>query len=71
MSKNLSTLIADLQKENDQLKYLQKVFEKTCKREFGFSIKEIHALLDKQLAYEKRKEEKTIQHVSLPPINDL
>lgn len=66
MSKNLSTLIADLQKENEQLKNLRKLFETACKKEFGFSIKEIHALLDKQLAYEKRKEEKIIPHVSLP-----
>lgn len=72
MSKNktISELVNELQKENEKLSNLKKLFDKACKLEFGFSVKEIHKLLDRQIAYEKRKAEKTNQS-SLPAINNL
>ena len=48
-NKSLSDLIIDLQDENEHLKFLWKLFVKACQKEFGYDVKTIHQMLEKQL----------------------
>lgn len=57
-TKSISDLVIDLQKENDSLQKLKKAFEKAVKGEFGYNIDELHIIINKQEAYERRKAEK-------------
>lgn len=54
-SKSISDLVTDLQKENESLQMLKKLFNQACKNEFGYDIKTIHQMLEKQRLYEQRK----------------
>ena len=64
-NKSLSDLIIDLQDDNVRLKFLWKLFAKACQQEFGFDVKTIHHMLEKQRLYEQRKAEKQGQHSSI------
>lgn len=58
MARNISDLVTDLQNENEHLQHLQKLFNQACKTEFGYDIKGIHRIIEKQRAYELRRAEK-------------
>ncbi len=51
----LSDLVEELQEENEKLQSLKKLFDQACKKEFGYSINQIHKMLDAQEKYEARK----------------
>ena len=53
--KSISDLVTDLQKENERLQSLYRLFGKACKNEFGYDIDTIHKMLEKQRLYESRK----------------
>ena len=57
-TKSITDQILQLQKENERLVFLNSLFEKAVKKEFGYSIKELHQLILKQEAYERRRAEK-------------
>mgnify|MGYP000227590534 CR=1 FL=1 len=46
--KSIANLITELQEENEKLQYLGKLFNRACKQEFGYNVKEIHQLIEKQ-----------------------
>ena len=58
-TKGISDLVLELQEENERLQFLSKLFEKAVKKEFGHNIKEVHRLIDAQLAYENKRNSKT------------
>ncbi len=58
MSKSISELVTELQKENESLQNLKKLFDKACKLEFGYDVKTIHQIIERQLAYERRRAER-------------
>lgn len=47
MSKSITELVQDLQKENDSLKRLSKLANQYTKMEFGYSVKELHEIIRK------------------------
>lgn len=57
-TKSISDLVTELQKENESLKNLNKLFEKACKTEFGYDVRTIHQIIDRQIAYERKRAEK-------------
>ncbi len=54
-TKSIGDLVSDLQRENESLQRLKKLFDKACKDEFGYDVRTIHAMLERQAAYESRK----------------
>ncbi|MCR5357169.1 MAG: hypothetical protein K6E63_07170 [Lachnospiraceae bacterium] len=60
MSKKVSITeqIEELQAENERLSNLQKLFEKAVKEEFGYSVKELHKIIDEHAAEQPRKADK-------------
>lgn len=46
--KSIANLVTDLQNENEKLQYLGKLFNNACKHEFGYDVKELHQLIEKQ-----------------------
>ncbi len=54
-TKSLSTLITDLQAENERLQSLNKLFNKACKTEFGYDVDTIHKIIEKQRIYDNRR----------------
>ena len=54
-TKSITDLVSELQEENEKLKSLQKLFNQACRKEFGYDIKTIHCMLEKQRLYEQRK----------------
>lgn len=54
-TKSVADLVTELQEENAKLRSLQKLFQQACKKEFGYDIKTIHQMLEKQRLYEQRK----------------
>lgn len=57
-TKSISDLVIDLQRENESLQSLKKLFDKACRNEFGYNVSELHILVKKQEDYEKRRAEK-------------
>lgn len=57
-TKSISELVTELQQENESLHSLKKLFNQACKNEFGYDVKTIHQMLEKQRIYEQRKAEK-------------
>ncbi len=57
-SKSISDLVLDLQRENEALKALEHRFDQACKDVFGYDIKTIKRMLEKQRLYEQRQSEK-------------
>ena len=53
-TKSISELVTELQQENERLQSLKKLFNQACKNEFGYDVKTIHQLLEKQKLYEQR-----------------
>lgn len=58
-TKSISDLVTELQQENESLQSLKKLFNQACKNEFGYDVKTIHQLIEKQRLYEQKKDEKT------------
>ena len=54
-TKSISDMILELQKENDSLKILSKLFNQACLKIFGYDCKTVDLMLKKQAAYDKRK----------------
>ena len=54
-TKSITTQIIELQKENERLSSLGKLFEKAVKNEFGYGIKELHQIIEKWQALERQK----------------
>ncbi len=54
-TKSITTQIMELQKENERLSTLGKLFEKAVKNEFGYSVKELHQIIEKWQALERQK----------------
>lgn len=57
-TKSISDLVTELQRENESLQSLKKLFNQACKNEFGYDAKTVHEMLDKQKMYEQRKAER-------------
>lgn len=57
-AKSISELVTDLQRENESLQSLKKLFNQACRNEFGFDVKTIHQIIEKNKLYEQRKAEK-------------
>ena len=57
-TKSISDLVTELQQENESLQSLKKLFNQACKNEFGYDVKTIHQMLEKQKLYEQKRAEK-------------
>ena len=64
-TKSISELVTELQQENESLQSLKKLFNQACKNEFGYDVKTIHQMLEKQRIYEQRKTEKQGQQPTI------
>lgn len=68
-SKSISDLILEIQQENESLKKLEKLANQYCRQEFGYNVKELHQIIEKFQAYERKIQERTAamqgQHLSL------
>lgn len=61
-TKSITDLVQEVQQENESLKRLEKLANQYCKQEFGYTVKELHNIIQKQEAYERRmKERKSAQ----------
>lgn len=60
-TKSISELVIELQKDNEELQYLNTLFEKACKKKFGYDTKTITLLLEKARIYEAKRAEKPAQ----------
>lgn len=56
-AKSISDLVNDLQKENEALKKLDKIANQYTKMEFGYSVKELHQIIEKLACYERKSSE--------------
>lgn len=56
-TKSISELVSELQQENESLQSLKKLFNQACKNEFGYDVKTIHQMIEKQKLSEQRKAE--------------
>ena len=57
-TKSITELVTDLQRENESLQSLKKLFNQAVKAEFGYDVKALHELIIKQERYEQRRAEK-------------
>lgn len=57
-TKSISDLVTDLQRENDSLQSIKRSVNALLKKEFGYSLDELHHIVDSHEAYEARKAEK-------------
>lgn len=64
-NKSISEQVTELQAEKEHLQGLYKLFEKACKLEFGYDVKTIHKLVNKQVMYEQRVAERQGQSIKI------
>ena len=57
-TKSITDLVQEVQQENESLKGLEKLANQYCKQEFGNTVKELHNIIQKQEAYERRMKER-------------
>ena len=57
-TKSITDLVQELQRENESLKGLEKIANQYCRQEFGHTVKELHDIIRKQEAYERRMKER-------------
>ena len=57
-TKSITDLVQELQQENESLKGLEKLANQYCKQEFGYNVKELHNIIQKQEAYERQMKER-------------
>ena len=53
-TKSITEMIEELQRENEALQGLKKLFNKACKDEFGYEPKKIHEMLDRCKMYDTK-----------------
>lgn len=53
--KSITSQIDALQAENESLQSLKKLFDKACKNEFGYGIKDLHKIVESHETYMRRK----------------
>lgn len=58
-TKSISDLVTELQQENESLQSLKKLFNQACKNEFGYDVKTIHQMIEKQRLYDQKNADKT------------
>lgn len=68
-TKSISELVIELQKDNEELQYLNTLFEKACKKKFGYDSKTILLLLEKARIYEAKMAEKLSQRAQTSGVN--
>ena len=56
-TRSITDLVQELQQENESLKGLEKLANQYCKQEFGHTAKELHDIVRKQKAYERKMKE--------------
>lgn len=66
-TKSISELVTELQKENESLQSLKKLFNQACKNEFGYDVRTIHHMLEKQQIFEQHRAEKQGQQSTISP----
>lgn len=66
-TKSISELVTELQQENESLQSLKKLFNQACKNEFGYDVRTIHQMLEKQRIFEQRRAEKQGQQSTISP----
>ena len=59
--RSISDLVTELQKENDSLQYLRKLFNQAVKIEFKYDTRQLHEVIRKWELHEKRLTEKQAQ----------
>lgn len=68
--KSINDMLTELQKEAESARSLSKYFNMACKDEFGYGVKELHAIVSKYETIERRKREQQAsqqgQHNSIP-----
>lgn len=64
-TKSISVLVKELQRENEKAQSLIKLFNQACKNEFGYDVKTIHQMLEKQRIYEQRMASKQGQQQNI------
>ena len=57
-TKSITDLVQELQQENESLKGLKKLANQYCKQEFGYTVKELHNIIRKHEAYERKVKER-------------
>ena len=56
-TKSITDLVLNLQHENESLQRLAKLANQYTKSEFGYSVQDLHKLIEKYEAYERRARE--------------
>ncbi|SFQ35957.1 hypothetical protein SAMN02910358_01750 [Lachnospiraceae bacterium XBB1006] len=56
-TKSITELVEELQNENESLKMLAKLANQYCKSEFGYDVRQLHQLIEKFNAYERKQKE--------------
>lgn len=63
--KSITDIVSDLQRDNERLKGLEKLFERGVKEEFGYTVKQLHEIVKRQEYYEQRKAERQGQSAKI------
>lgn len=66
MRKSISSLVTDLQKENEELLFLKKLFNQACRHEFGLDVKSVHRAIELAGIFENQLAEEQGQQAALP-----
>ncbi len=65
-AKSITQLVDALNKENERLKSLEKLFNRACKEEFGYDIRTLHKRLEMATLYENRNSSKQQEKRPVP-----
>ena len=69
-TKSITDLVTQLQEENEQAKFFYKLFGQAVKREFNYSVDELHEIILKYKAYESKYGNRDAQRQGQQSVNE-
>lgn len=69
-SKSITELVNELQAENEALKRLDRLANQYTKQEFGYSVKELHIIIQQKEFYERKVKERAVAKQGLQQGNE-
>lgn len=69
-TKSISEMVTELQRENEALQGLKRLFNRACKEEFGYEPKKIHEMIKRCEMYDRKAQGNGLQKQGQQPVNE-
>ena len=69
-TKSITEMVTELQRENEALQSLKRLFNRACKEQFGYEAKQIHEMIKRCEMYDRKAQSNGIQKQGQQTVNE-